>query len=146
MSRLRTGIVAVLAAVGLVVTAAPAPPALAAGGPNLAAGRTATASSVNGPYAAANLTDGNQGSYWESSGALPQWAQVDLGTSRAVDQVVLKLPAAWEARNQTLSVQASADGSGFTTVVASAARTFSPAAANTVTLGFTATTPATCGS
>ncbi|MBQ1066672.1 discoidin domain-containing protein [Micromonospora sp. D75] len=139
MSSLRTGIVAVLAAVGLVVTAAPAPPALAAGGPNLAAGRTATASSVNGPYVAANLTDGNQGSYWESSGALPQWAQVDLGTSRAVDQVVLKLPAAWEARNQTLSVQASADGSGFTTVVASAARTFSPAAANTVTLGFTAT-------
>ncbi|MFJ5545059.1 discoidin domain-containing protein [Micromonospora chalcea] len=139
MSRLRTGIVAVLAAVGLVVTAASAPPALAAGGPNLAAGRTATASSVNGPYVAANLTDGNQGSYWESSGALPQWAQVDLGTSRAVDQVVLKLPAAWEARNQTLSVQASADGSGFTTVVASAARTFSPAAANTVTLGFSAT-------
>ncbi|MEV4522408.1 discoidin domain-containing protein [Micromonospora tulbaghiae] len=138
MSRLRTGIVAVLAAVGLVVTAAPAPPALAAGGPNLAAGRTATASSVNGPYVPANLTDGNQGSYWESSGALPQWAQVDLGTSRAVDQVVLKLPAAWEARTQTLSVQASADGSGFTTVVASAARTFSPAAGNTVTLGFTA--------
>ena len=80
MSRLRTGIVAVLAAVGLVVTAAPAPPARAAGGPNLAAGRNATASSVNGPYVAANLTDGNQGSYWESSGALPQWAQVDLGT------------------------------------------------------------------
>ncbi|MEE3922181.1 discoidin domain-containing protein [Micromonospora sp. BRA006-A] len=82
----------VLAAVGLVVTAAPAPPALAAGGPNLAAGRTATASSVNGPYVAAHLTDGNQGSYWESSGALPQWAQVDLGTSRAVDQVV---PSSW---------------------------------------------------
>ncbi|SBT39127.1 discoidin domain-containing protein [Micromonospora auratinigra] len=139
MSRLRTRMVAVLAAVGLAVTAAPAPPALAAGGPNLAAGRPATASSVNGPYVTANLTDGSQGSYWESSGALPQWAQVDLGTSRAVDQVVLKLPAAWEARNQTLSVQASADGSGFTTVVASAARSFSPAAGNTVTLGFTAT-------
>ncbi|MEV0002699.1 discoidin domain-containing protein [Micromonospora sp. NPDC050980] len=140
MSRIRTRMVAVLAAVGLAVTAAPAPPALAAGGPNLAAGRPATASSVNGPYAAANLTDGSQSSYWESSGALPQWAQVDLGTSRAVDQVVLKLPAAWEARNQTLSVQASADGSGFATVVASAARSFSPAAGNTVTLGFTAAT------
>ncbi|MFF0657733.1 discoidin domain-containing protein [Micromonospora tulbaghiae] len=139
MSRLRTRIVAVLAAAGLAVTAAPAPPALAAGGPNLAAGRTATASSVNGPYVAANLTDGNQGSYWESSGALPQWAQVDLGTSRAVDQVVLELPAAWEARTQTLSVQASADGSGFTTVVAAAGRSFSPAAGNTVTIGFTAT-------
>ncbi|MFB9237638.1 discoidin domain-containing protein [Plantactinospora siamensis] len=139
MSRLRTGIVAVLAAIGLAVTAAPAPPALAAGGPNLAAGRPAAASSVNGPYVTANLTDGNQGSYWESGGALPQWAQVDLGAGRAVDQVVLKLPAAWEARDQTLSVQASADGSGFGTVVAAAARSFSPAAGNAVTLGFPAT-------
>ncbi|MFJ8686631.1 discoidin domain-containing protein [Micromonospora wenchangensis] len=139
MSRFRTRVVAVLAAVGLAVTAAPAPPALAVGGPNLAAGRPATASSVNGPYVTANLTDGDQGSYWESSGALPQWAQVDLGTGRAVDQVVLKLPAAWEARTQTLSVQASADGSGFTTVVTSAARSFSPAAGNTVSLGFSAT-------
>ncbi|MEH0935802.1 discoidin domain-containing protein [Micromonospora psammae] len=139
MSRFRTRMVAVLAAVGLAVTAAPAPPAVAAGGPNLAAGHAATASSTNGPYVTANLTDGNQGSYWESSGALPQWAQVDLGASRSIDQVVLKLPAAWEARTQTLSVQGSPDGNGFATIVTSAGRSFSPANGNTVTIGFPAT-------
>ncbi|WP_433530665.1 discoidin domain-containing protein [Micromonospora sp. CA-263727] len=140
MSRFRTRLTAVLAAVGLALTAAPAPPAVAAGGPNLAAGRTATASSVNGPYAAANITDGNAGSYWESSGALPQWVQVDLGTSPSVDQVKLKLPAGWEARTQTLSVQGSTNGSAFSTIVGSAGRTFSPAGGNTVTLDFPATT------
>ncbi|MFC0507434.1 discoidin domain-containing protein [Micromonospora costi] len=139
MSRLRTRVIAVLAAVGLAVTAAPAPPAAAAGGPNLAAGRPASASSTNGPYAASNLTDGNQGSYWESSAALPQWAQVDLGGSQSIDQVTLKLPGAWEARTQTLSVQGSADGSGFSTIVSSAGRSFSPASGNTVTLSFPAT-------
>jgi hypothetical protein len=140
MSRFRTRIVAALAAVGLAVTAAPAPPALAAGGPNLAAGRSTSASSTNGPYVTSNLTDGNQNSYWESSGALPQWAQVDLGSGQAIDQLKLKLPTAWEARTQTLSVQGSADGSGFSTIVASAGQAFSPANGNTVTLSFPATT------
>ncbi|WP_331461330.1 galactose-binding domain-containing protein [Micromonospora tarapacensis] len=115
-------------------------PALAAGGPNLAAGRTTTASSVNGPYAAANVTDGNAATYWESSGALPQWVQVDLGSGQPIDQVKLKLPAGWEARTQTLSVQGSTSGSGFDTIVSSAGRTFSPGGGNTVTLDFPATT------
>ncbi|MGW5668768.1 discoidin domain-containing protein [Micromonospora sp. NPDC003776] len=141
MSRIRTRLVAVLAAVGLAVVAPPPSPAAAAGGPNLALGRTASASSANGAYTAGNLTDGNAGTYWESAGsAFPQWAQVDLGAAVPVDQVVLKLPATWESRSQTLSVQASTDGSGFTTVVASAARTFSPAGGNTVTLALPTTT------
>ncbi|MFJ8579895.1 discoidin domain-containing protein [Micromonospora sp. NPDC093277] len=141
MSRFRIRLVAVLAAIGLAVTAPPPSPAAAAGGPNLALGRAASASSANGPYTAGNLTDGNAGSYWESSNnAFPQWAQADLGTAQTVDQVVLKLPASWESRTQTLSVQASTDGSGFTTVVSSAGRTFSPANGNTVTLTLPATT------
>ncbi|PZG07007.1 Secreted glycosyl hydrolase [Micromonospora craterilacus] len=140
MSRFRTRLTAVLAAVGLALTAAPAPPAAAAGGPNLAAGRAATASSVNGPYAAANVTDGNAGTYWESSGALPQWVQVDLGSGQSIDQVKLKLPAGWETRTQTLSVQGSTTGSSFSTIVGSAGRTFSPAGGNTVTIDFPATT------
>ncbi|MER7888869.1 discoidin domain-containing protein [Micromonospora sp. NPDC094482] len=139
MSRFRTRMIAVLAAVGLVVTVAPALPAVAAGGPNLAAGRSTSASSTNGSFVTANLTDGNQGSYWESSGALPQWAQVDLGASTSIDQVILKLPSAWEARTQTLSVQGSLDGSGFSTIVASAGRSFSPGAGNAVTINFPAT-------
>ncbi|SCL51954.1 discoidin domain-containing protein [Micromonospora chersina] len=139
MSRFRTRLVAVLAAVALAVTAPPPSPAAAAGGPNLALGRTATASSANGPYAAGNLTDGNAGSYWESAGStFPQWAQVDLGSAQSVDQVVLKLPTGWESRTETLSVQGSTDGSSFTTLLASAGRTFSPANGNTVTLSFPA--------
>ncbi|WP_431728272.1 discoidin domain-containing protein [Verrucosispora sp. TAA-831] len=139
MSRFRTRLTAVLVAVGLVLTAAPAPPAAAAGGPNLAAGRAATASSVNGAFVAANVTDGNAGTYWESSGALPQWVQVDLGSAHSVDQVKLKLPAGWETRTQTLSVQGSTNGSTFATIVGSAGRAFSPAGGNTVTLDFPAT-------
>ena len=81
------------------------------------------------PLGAGNLNDGNQGSYWEStSNAFPQWAQVDLGASTSIDQVVLKLPAGWGARTQTLTVQGSPDGSSFTTIVASAVYTFNPAA------------------
>ncbi|MEV0429194.1 discoidin domain-containing protein [Micromonospora sp. NPDC050495] len=140
MSRFRTRLVAVLAALALAVTATPPSPAAAAGGPNLALGRTATASSANGPYTAGNLTDGNAGSYWESAGGgFPQWAQVDLGSAQSVDQVVLKLPAGWESRTQTLSVQGSTDGGSFATLLAPAGHTFSPAAGNTVTLSFPAT-------
>ncbi|SBT44087.1 discoidin domain-containing protein [Micromonospora narathiwatensis] len=141
MSRFRTRLVAVLAAVGLAVTAPPPSPAAAAGGPNLALGRSATASSANGAYTAGNLTDGNAGSYWESANnSFPQWAQVDLGTAQTVDQVVLKLPTGWESRTQTLSVQGSTDGSSFTTVVGSAGQTFNPANGNTVTLTFAGAT------
>ncbi len=104
-------------------------PAHAAGGPNLAAGKAATASSSNGPYTAGNLNDGNQESYWESANnAFPQWAQIDLGTPVSIDQVVLKLPAGWGSRTQTLSVQASADGTSFSTLVGSAGHAFNPTA------------------
>ncbi|MFD4526153.1 discoidin domain-containing protein [Streptomyces sp. NPDC058470] len=114
--------------------------ATAAGGPNLAAGKTATASSSNSGYGAANLTDGNAATYWESSGSsFPQWAQTDLGTSVRVDEVVLKLPGSWESRNQTLAVQGSADGTSFETIKTSASYAFTPGAANTVTISFPAT-------
>ncbi|MEU8463542.1 discoidin domain-containing protein [Streptomyces sp. NPDC029003] len=118
----------------------PALTAAAAGGPSAAAGRPAAASSSNGAYTAANATDGDPSTYWESAGsAFPQWVQTDLGAATRVDQVVLKLPAAWESRTQTLSVQGSADGTGFSTLAGSAARTFAQGAANTVTLTFPAT-------
>ncbi|MFJ4920273.1 choice-of-anchor D domain-containing protein [Streptomyces sp. NPDC088725] len=110
---------------------------------NIAAGQPASASSSSSPYVAANVTDPDASTYWESSGALPQWAQVDLGKSYSVGKVVLKLPpsAAWATRTQTLSVQGSTDGSSFSTLVASAGRTFDPSANNnTVTLTFNAAT------
>ena len=115
----------------------------AAGGPNLALGKSATASGTNGPYGAANVTDGNAASYWESpNGSFPQWVQVDLGGATAVDQARLKLPppAAWAARTQTLTLQGSTDGSTWSTLSASASRLFDPATGNAVTVDFSAAT------
>lgn len=137
----RRWFVALLATTLSLTGLAPAP-AHAAAGPNLALGKAATASGALGEYPAGNVTDGKAQSYWESpSNAFPQWIQIDLGSSVAVDQVVLKLPpaTAWAARTQTLNVQGSTDGTTFGVLSASAGREFDPASANTVTIGFTTT-------
>jgi hypothetical protein len=128
--------------IGLLTFAGPALPALAADGPNLAAGKSVSASSSNGQYTAGNANDGNQSTYWESTNnAFPQWLQVDLGAAVTVYKVVLKLPVSnWGARTQTLSVQGSTDNSSFSTVVASAGYTFDPVSSNTVTINFAAVT------
>ncbi|WP_240676929.1 discoidin domain-containing protein, partial [Actinacidiphila soli] len=108
---------------------------------NIAAGRPASASSSNGTYIASNLTDPDTSTYWESTnGSFPQWAQVDLGQNYSAGKVVLKLPAAWGARTQTLSLLGSTDGSNFSTIKASAGYTFDPNTSNTVTITLTATT------
>ncbi|WP_327237357.1 discoidin domain-containing protein [Streptomyces sp. NBC_01317] len=112
--------------------------ATAADRPNVAAGRTASASGSEGSHPAANVTDGNQQTYWEGpNNGFPGWVQVDLGSAVAVDQVVLKLPTTWEARTQAVAVQGSTNGTSFSTLSASAARAFSPASANSVTIDFT---------
>ncbi|MET8168243.1 CARDB domain-containing protein [Streptomyces sp. NPDC005329] len=119
--------------------ASPAQAAPAAADVDLALGRPATAGGAHAEYPARNLTDGVQASYWEGpAGSFPQWAQVDLGAAREVDRVVLKLPTGWGSRNETLSVQGSADGSGFSTLAASAVRVFDPAQANTVSVALAA--------
>ncbi|WP_026057886.1 discoidin domain-containing protein [Streptomyces sp. SS] len=126
-------------ATSLLALGGPLTAATAAGGPNIALGDATAAASAHAEYGAANITDGNQGTYWQSAGStLPQWVQVDLGATTRVDEVVLKLPAGWESRNQTLSVQGSADGTSFTTLKSSATYAFAPGAANTVTVAFPA--------
>ncbi|WP_406065658.1 discoidin domain-containing protein [Streptomyces sp. NBC_01077] len=133
------GLSAVIAT-SLLALGGPLMSAQAAGGPNIALGDAAAASGAHAEYGAAHITDGDQGTYWQSAGStLPQWVQVDLGTTTRVDEVVLKLPAGWESRNQTLSVQGSADGTSFATLKNSASYTFGPGAANTVTVSFPAT-------
>lgn len=128
-------VTAALMTVGLLPVAASA----AVPGPDLALGRTATASGSNAAYPASNITDGSQQTYWESpAGAFPQWVQIDLGNRVDVDQVVLKLPSTWEARTQTLGVTGSTDGDSFSALSAPAARVFTPSAGNTVTIGFAA--------
>ncbi|SNY30258.1 CARDB domain-containing protein [Paractinoplanes atraurantiacus] len=135
--RLFAGVaVAVLVAAGLSPGAAHA-----AGGPNLAPGKAAAASAVNGPYVASNVNDGNADTYWEGpNNAFPHWVQVDLGATTAIDQVKLKLPpsSAWATRTQTLSVQGSTNNSTWSDLSGSAGRTFNPASGNTVTIDFTA--------
>ncbi|GID26226.1 glycosyl hydrolase [Paractinoplanes brasiliensis] len=127
-------------AAGVVAALVHAPAAQAAG-PNLAAGKTFSASSHTDVYPAGNAGDGNASTYWESSNnAFPQWIQVDLGTAQQVNQVVLKLPpaTAWATRTQTLSIQGSTDGGSYATLKASAGYQFNPASGNTVTVDFTA--------
>jgi len=121
-SRLRSSIVAgaavaLVAPIGIVAVAqsASAAPVL------LSSGKSATASSYNQTYVAGNVTDGNQGSYWESANnAFPQWVQIDLGAASTVTDVTLKLPSGWGARDETLSVQGSTNGSTFSTLKSSA--------------------------
>ncbi|MFH8581183.1 CARDB domain-containing protein [Streptomyces zaomyceticus] len=110
-------------------------PAQAAGETNLALGRAATAGGTNGGYPASNVTDGSQQSYWEGPlGSFPQWVQVDLGTQVDLDRLALKLPTGWEARNESLAVLGSADGTTFSTITAAQTRSFTPSAANTVNI------------
>ncbi|MGY0020738.1 discoidin domain-containing protein [Streptomyces sp. YJ-C3] len=136
----RRGLTVAFLALALAFLGLPAVAGHAAGGPNLAAGAATKASSANAEYKAANVVDGNAGTYWESSGSsLPQWVQADLGSTARVDEVVLRLPGSWESRNQTLAVQGSADGTSFDTLKSSAQYTFAPGSGNTVTVSFPAT-------
>ncbi|MGW2794100.1 discoidin domain-containing protein [Streptomyces sp. NPDC001251] len=137
--RTRMRVLAGTLATSLFMIGWPALTASAAGGPDLAAGKPAAASGANGAYVAKNVTDGDQSTYWESAGSsFPQWVQADLGGTNSIDEVVLKLPAGWGDRKETLSVQGSADGTTFSTLVGSTAYSFAQASANTVKIGFAA--------
>ncbi|WP_405578820.1 discoidin domain-containing protein [Streptomyces sp. NBC_01190] len=136
--RLTAGVIAA----SLLFLGGQALPAAAAGGTNPAAGTTdkaVSASSTDGGNSAAHLNDGNQNSYWQSSGkSLPQWAQLDLGKVTRIDQVQLKVPASWSSRTETLSLQTSVDGASFETLTSSAKYTFKPSSGNTVKISFPA--------
>ena len=102
--------------------------------------RTVSAGSALPGYPVANAVDGNQDTYWESANtAFPQWIQADLGSAKPLSRIVLKLPAAWEARTQTLTVRGSTDGTAFTDLAAASGYAFAPSA-GTVTIPVTAST------
>ncbi|MET8482570.1 discoidin domain-containing protein [Streptomyces tendae] len=135
----RSRVLCTVVATSLLALGGPLLSATAAGGPNIAVGDATAASSSHGEYGAANITDSNQGTYWQSGGSsLPQWVQTDLGATERIDEVVLRLPAGWESRDQTLSVQGSADGTSFSTLKTSATYAFDPGSGNTVTVSFPA--------
>ncbi|BBA95885.1 putative secreted glycosyl hydrolase [Actinacidiphila reveromycinica] len=132
-------LVAGVTTAGLLLLGVQAIPAAASGGSDAAPGGTAAASSTGGGNSATHLDDGNQNTYWESSGkTLPQWAQVDLGKDKAVDGIQLKVPASWSRRSETMSLQGSEDGVTFETLVGSAKYTFDPGKGNTVKVSFPA--------
>ncbi|GIH04845.1 hypothetical protein Rhe02_29120 [Rhizocola hellebori] len=83
-------------------------PLAQAAGPLISQGKPATASSVeNGGSPAANAFDGNTGTRWSSAFSDPQWLQVDLGATAAIDQVIL----IWEAAYATaFQIQTSPNG------------------------------------
>jgi chitodextrinase len=75
---------------------------------NLALGQpTAASSTENTGTAAAKATDGNVGTRWSSAFSDPQWIQVDLGSTRAITQVVLNWEAAY---GKAFTIQTSPDG------------------------------------
>ncbi|WP_411104316.1 discoidin domain-containing protein [Streptomyces sp. cmx-4-9] len=106
----------------------------------MALGRSASDTGHSQGYVAANIADGNAGTYWESpNGSFPQSVTVDLGADRALGRLVLKLPTGWGTRTQTLAVLGSGDGSSWTTLKPSATYVFTEGG-NTVAVPLTSVT------
>jgi hypothetical protein len=85
---------------------------------NLASGKTATASSVNGSNTANNVTDAATylnytSTRWESAASDPQWIMVDLGAATEIDRAILK----WHTNyGKAFKIQVSTDGTAWTDV------------------------------
>jgi hypothetical protein len=96
-------------------TPSPTPtPTPTGSGTLLSQGRPATASSSeNGSFTAPMAVDGNAGTRWSSAFSDPQWLQVDLGTTRQLNRVVLNWEAAY---GRAYQIQTSTDGTTWTTV------------------------------
>ena len=84
--------------------------------PNLALGKTATASSIESgisSLAPAYAVDGSLSTRWSSNYTDPQWLQVDLGATHTVNEVKIT----WEtAYAKAYQVQVSNDASTWTTI------------------------------
>lgn len=108
-------------------------------GTNLARNKPITSNNNYSGFSAANAVDGNASTYYEgAANSFPNTLTVDLGSAQTVNSVVLKLPASWGTRAQTLSVSTSIDNNTFNTTAASHTYTFNPSSGNTVTISFPA--------
>lgn len=80
----------------------------------LSQGKPTTASSVEGPFNAAQATDGNLGTRWGSEFSDPQWIEIDLESAHNIREIVL----VWEAAfGSAYNIQGSLDGANWTTLV-----------------------------
>ncbi len=93
-----------------------APAANANLGADIALGKPTTASSLeSASFPAANATDGDITTRWSSGFSDPQWLQVDLGQTYAIDHATL----VWEAAAASAyQIQTSTDGTNWTTIYA----------------------------
>lgn len=127
---------------------------------NLAYGKYSKSNNHIYDFTSDKAFDGEVLSYWEGgANAYPNDLSVDLGSPKAVTQLVLRLnpKRIWQPRTQTIEVLASSDGETFQSVVAVQDYDFDPIDGdNSVTiplrgtyqhlmLRFTANTEATAG-
>ncbi len=85
-------------------------------GNNLALGKTATASSIEGDNtnrAPQYAVDGQIGTRWASNSSDPQWLCVDLGSVKNIESVIIRWEAAYAS---AYSIQISNDAQNWTTV------------------------------
>ena len=82
--------------------------------PNLALNKSVTVSSAEGGNVGSNAVDGNSGTRWSSDFRDPQWIRVDLGSTAAVNRVVLNWEAAY---GREYRIQASSNGVDFTDIL-----------------------------
>src|ERR1035437_1369841 len=95
-------------------TPTPLPTPTSSLGVNRALGRPATSSSTeSASYPASYAVDGNTGTRWSSAFSDPQWIQVDLGSSYAINRVRLNWEAAYANAYQ---VQVSFDAVNWTSI------------------------------
>ncbi|MEV4611560.1 family 20 glycosylhydrolase [Kitasatospora sp. NPDC049258] len=88
---------------------------------NLARNRPTTASSTEtADFPAALATDGDATTRWSSAYGDPQWLQVDLGSTQAVNRVVLRWEAAY---GKAFRIQLSDDGATWRTIHSTTAGT-----------------------
>ncbi|MCR5889671.1 discoidin domain-containing protein [Hymenobacter sp. J193] len=88
-------------------------------GPNLAANAVASASSIyDADYPASGVNDGSTGSTWSAAGGagLPQWVQLDLGSSPAVVKQYQVYLGAYNYAAGAWDMQGSNDASAWTTL------------------------------
>ena len=109
----RRGPLALLVAVALLFTLAIAVQPAAAEPVLVSQGRPATASSAEGPFAAAAAVDGDPGTRWSSQFTDAQWIHVDLGATTAISRVVLRWEAAYA---KGYRIEVSPDGQQWSTL------------------------------
>jgi hypothetical protein len=139
---------------------APSAPGAPAAPENLAYGKYASSNNHIFDFTADRATDGDVLSYWEgAANSYPNDFTLDLGQVQDIGRLVVRLnpKRIWQPRTQTFEILTSADGSNFSTLVASKDYDFDPIDSdNSVTIAvqaktqylrlrFTANTEATGG-